>query len=550
MEYLHFFPADMIVEPPARFNNPFYYRPHPLCVVAANEVRRSLLSYDKLWAEASKGKMFGVLVVRDSEGRMGYLAAFSGLLGGRNVQPGFVPAVFDFQNPKGYFKQEEAAISNLNKEIVNLGSRDDIAELFLSLEKAKGDMERELALMRDDNKRAKEARDKIRAEGGLSPLDEEALLNDSRFRKAELRRLTLHWREKIEHLEGACASIQSRISELKEERRARSAALQEWLFEQFVVLNARGRQRSLLDIFKDSRGSVPPAGAGECAAPKLLQYAYKNGLQPICMAEFWLGASPVGEVRREGCYYGSCKGKCEPILSFMLQGLEVEDNALSNKACEPNEPSILYEDDWLLVVDKPSGMLSVPGKVGGRSMQELLVCHFGREDMFVAHRLDMSTSGILVVAKGVDVLKAMQGLFAQRRVKKCYTALLSAVPSVPEGEITLPLMPDYVNRPLQMVDFERGKEAVTRYRVAQTMQYAGSLCALVYLWPLTGRTHQLRVHCAHIKGLNSPIVGDELYGSPDERLMLHASSIEFEHPITRDLISIKSAPSWNFIDNE
>lgn len=545
MELFHTFVSDIKdIEPPLRFNNPYHYKPHPLCSRAADEVKTYLLGNSALATEVAQGKMFGVLIVSDTCGRLGYLAAFSGLLGGSNVQRGFVPAVFDLQNPEGYFKREEQNISSINSRLDEIYASENYKMADEKLNSIRAQAETELAQIREDNRQAKILRDKKRREGRLAPEEEDALVLDSQYRKAELKRRTKMWNDKIAEAETLFNSVNSAIESLKEERKQRSAALQVWLFSQFMMLNARGESRTLLQIFDEQRGCIPPAGAGECAAPKLLQYAYKNGLRPLCMAEFWLGASPIGEVRRDGCFYGSCKGKCEPILNFMLQGLEVEELSLENAGEQFKTIPVLYEDDWILVVDKPAGMLSVPGNVGGQSLQEWLACHFGREDIYVAHRLDMSTSGLLVVAKGVEVLKTMQSLFARRMVQKYYTALLSAVPKSGEGEISLPLLPDYMHRPRQMVDVLQGKEAVTIYRIVSTHVYNGRECAVALLQPITGRTHQLRVHCAHTLGLDTPIVGDELYGIPDKRLMLHASKIAFEHPFTHKKIVIDSAPDF------
>lgn len=379
----------------------------------------------------------------------------------------------------------------------------------------------------------------MRASGALLTDNEAGLVRESQHLKAELKRLTRRLQQQVALQKEQLALLDARIDLLKEERRSRSAALQEWLFDNFIMLNAKGESCSLTRIFNDYSGIVPPAGAGECAAPKLLQYAYRHSLQPLCMAEFWLGTSPAGEVRRDGCFYGSCKGKCEPILSFMLQGLEV-DGFMSDNVGASCDIKILYEDEWLVVVDKPSGVLSVPGKVGGLSVQEWLNCHFGREDVLVTHRLDMSTSGLLVAAKGVGAYKAMQALFARREVVKKYLALLDGLPVNLNGEISLPLSPDYLNRPSQMVDYASGKEAVTKYEILSTVEYCGRRCAFVALYPLTGRTHQLRVHCAHKDGLDVPIVGDTLYGKSDRRLMLHAAFLRFVHPFTGEVVELES----------
>ena len=538
---LHRFSDDISsVEIPGRFNNPFHYRPHPLCVAAVEEVRRSLNADDTLRAEVAKGKMFGVLVVRDEKGEIGYLAAFSGLLAGRNEHPFFVPAVYDMLSPDGYFKREELEISNINEEIRALLSSDGYiaakAAYDESVERCAGEIEAMRKSMHD----CKLLRDAKRCAGQLSPEESAALIAESQYQKAELKRLQKGCKEKIAECAAALNIFTEKLNAFKEERRRRSAALQEWLFKEFAVLNANGERRNLFDIFLEYRGIIPPAGAGECAAPKLLQYAYLNNLRPLAMAEFWLGESPVGEVRRDGCYYGSCKGKCEPILDFMLRGLNVE-NALSDiAAADDTKLDILFEDDRYIVVNKPFGMLSVPGKVGGLSLQELLCRRYNNENIKVAHRLDMATSGLLVAAKDGDGYKRIQALFAERKVNKIYYALLDGVPSVADGEISLPLLADYMNRPRQMVDFESGSSAVTQYRILSTRPYKGRECALAELQPHTGRTHQLRVHCSHRLGLDTPIVGDELYGKADERLFLHASHLSFVHPYTGENLSFDS----------
>jgi tRNA pseudouridine32 synthase/23S rRNA pseudouridine746 synthase len=327
---------------------------------------------------------------------------------------------------------------------------------------------------------------------------------------------------------------------MKEERKRRSAALQRWLFERFKVLNGNGREKSLLDIFSEHSGIIPPGGAGECAAPKLLQYAYLNSLLPIAVAEFWVGESPTGEVRRDGCFYGACKSKCEPILSFMLQGLDVEENALE-KGGDISSVKVVYEDEHLIIVNKPSGVLSVPGVVGGTSVQQWLRNEYlHSNELFMVHRLDMATSGLLVAAKSMEIFKMMQQLFASREVVKHYSALLQGVPRNSCGVVELPLAPDYSNRPRQKVDYASGKHAITRYELLKVVEHDGEQCALVRFTPVTGRTHQLRVHAAHADGLDCPIVGDAIYGSAGKRLMLHACSLSFVHPVSGNVVNVES----------
>ncbi len=525
---------------PSRFNNPFSYRPHPLCVRAAEEVRLAVESNDAWHADALKGKMFGVLVVHDGDGRCGYLAAFSGLLDGRNEHDFFVPPVFDFLSPTGYFKCEERKISEINKTIAAIKTGAEYRAACEALALMDAEREHSLITEREAMRVAKEGREQRRASGGLSPEEEQALLNESRFAKAEYKRNIKRWDERMVPLKEAVAQFERRISALKEERKRRSAALQKWLFDNFTLLDSLGESRSLTQIFATTRQGIPPAGAGECSAPKLLQYAFANGYTPVAMAEFWMGDSPVGEVRRDGCFYGSCTSKCRPILSFMLQGMDVEDEF----ALQGGDVEILYEDDYLLAVNKPAGMLSAPGLNGGVSLEEHLQRNCSNDNIRVVHRLDMSTSGVLLVAKSPKILAAMQEEFADRRVAKRYVALLDGVPAPAEGEIALPLAADYENRPRQRVDFSCGKQALTKYKVLQTVEYSGRPCARVAFYPVTGRTHQLRVHAAYSGGLDAPIVGDELYGTPDRRLMLHAEWLSFVHPVTGERVEVECAPDF------
>ena len=545
MEKFHPFDAAVgEIALPARFNNPFSYTPHPLCVRAAHEVRR-VVEGNPLWSdEAARGKMFGVLVVQDAQGRCGYLAAFSGLFAGCNEYDFFVPPIFDFLAPDGYFKREEGEISSINREIASLKSSEAYLSAVAALECVERERDEALAAEREAMREGKVSREARRARGSLS-LDEEArLLNESRFAKAEYKRNVKRWDEKVATFKAAVIAYNERVASMKNERKCRSAALQQWLFDNFVLLDSTGERRSLSQIFADTPQGVPPAGAGECAAPKLLQYAFANGLRPLAMAEFWMGASPVGEVRRDGCFYGSCTSKCKPILSFMLGRMDVDPSAQEAAALCAEDIEILYEDDYLMVVNKPSGMLSVPGIVGGVSVEEHLQSAFPKSDIRVVHRLDMATSGLLLVAKSVDIFSAMQREFSMRRVQKRYIALLDGAISSTEGEISLPLSSDYDNRPRQMVDFSRGKEALTRYEVIGKIEYEGRECTKIAFYPVTGRTHQLRVHSAHACGLNTPIVGDELYGSPDKRLMLHAEYLKFTHPVTGEVVELSSAADF------
>ena len=362
------------------------------------------------------------------------------------------------------------------------------------------------------------------------------MIRESQFQKAELKRMEREWKNRITNLQNELNSIESQITELKKERKVRSAILQKKLFQQFRLLNAQGDIKDLCTIFDEAIHKIPPAGAGECAAPKLLQYAYLHQLEPIAMAEFWWGESPKTEIRKHGYYYPACKGKCEPILKHMLKGLEIEDNPLQTDIHRDSELEIVYEDDWLLVVNKPAGMLSVPGKENVTSVYEWAKKKYPEiTGPIIVHRLDMATSGLLLLAKTKETHQNLQAQFKNRVVKKRYVALLDGVISQKRGIINLPLCPNWLDRPRQMVNETYGKPAITEYEV---LRYSEKRTRIQF-YPLTGRTHQLRVHAAHPSGLNCPITGDELYGKSAERLYLHAEYLEFTHPVTISKIHIE-----------
>lgn len=521
---------------PERFTYPFCYTPHPLCVRAAEEVQ-AYLSRQTAWAEElRRGKMFGVLIVQTESGETGYLAAFSGILAGENLHPFFVPPVYDLLQPQGFFKIEEENISAINRRIAQLEEDETYLRLQAELEQTKRSAQEALSAAKQQLKEAKERREERRKTEELNAAAADALIRESQHQKAEYKRLERSWKEKTTTLQAETEARTARIQALKTERKARSAALQQQLFRQFGMLNSRGEVKTLCEIFSRTVHKTPPAGAGECAAPKLLQQAYLHGWKPIAMAEFWWGDSPKTEIRRHGYYYPACKGKCEPILQHMLQGLEVEDNPMAEAAQQAaKEPETVYEDPWLLVVSKPAGMLSVPGKEEDTSVYQLVRARYPEADgPMMVHRLDMATSGLLVIAKTKQVHEHLQAQFANRTVRKRYIALLSGLVAQEEGIINLPLCPDLLDRPRQQVNAEWGKPAVTRYRVLERRDGRTRIA----FFPLTGRTHQLRMHAAHPSGLNAPILGDELYGRKAERLYLHAQSLEFVHPISGKTIRI------------
>ena len=514
---------------PERFTYPFCYTPHPLCVMAAEEVQNYLSKQSDWQEELSQGKMFGVLIVQTEDGSIGYLTAFSGILAGKNIHPYFVPPVYDLLQPQGFFKIEEENISAINRRIRRLEEDKKYIDLRSNLTQTTQSAQDALSIAKTQLKEAKDKRELLRKTGQLNAKEEAELIRESQFQKAEYKRLERSWKDKIASLQVEAGNWEKQIQELKTERKVRSAALQQQLFEQFRMLNYRGEVITLCDIFEQTVHKTPPAGAGECAAPKLLQQAYLHHWKPIAMAEFWWGNSPKNEVRHHGYYYPACKGKCEPILRHMLQGLEVEANPMQQEAERGNEKlNIVYEDQWLLIINKPAGMLSVPGKERQTSIYDLARKAYPEaEGPMIVHRLDMATSGLLIIAKDKKTHQHLQAQFKNRSIRKKYIALLDGIVPEDEGTIELPLCPNPLDRPRQMVDTQYGKPAITYYQVLErTDKYTR-----IAFYPHTGRTHQLRVHAAHPSGLHCPIIGDELYGKKDKRLYLHAESIEFSHPV-------------------
>ena len=514
---------------PERFTYPFCYTPHPLCVMAAEEVQNYLSKQSDWQEELSQGKMFGVLIVQTEDGSIGYLTAFSGILAGKNIHPYFVPPVYDLLQPQGFFKIEEENISAINRRIHRLEEDKKYIDLRSNLTQTTQSAQDALSIAKIQLKEAKDKRELLRKTGQLDAKEEADLIRESQFQKAEYKRLERSWKDKIASLQVETGNWEKQIQELKAERKVRSAALQQQLFEQFRMLNYRGEAITLCDIFEQTVHKTPPAGAGECAAPKLLQQAYLHHWKPIAMAEFWWGNSPRNEVRHHGYYYPACKGKCEPILRHMLQGLEVEANPMQQEAERGNEKlNIVYEDQWLLIINKPAGMLSVPGKERQTSIYDLARKAYPEaEGPMIVHRLDMATSGLLIIAKDKKTHQHLQAQFKNRSIRKKYIALLDGIVPEDEGTIELSLCPNPLDRPRQMVDTQYGKPAITYYQVLErTDKYTR-----IAFYPHTGRTHQLRVHAAHPSGLHCSIIGDELYGKKDKRLYLHAESIEFTHPV-------------------
>lgn len=526
------------LQPPERFTWPFDYTPHPLVERAAARLQARLAQMQgPLRAEADAGKMFGVLVVSSAQG-LGYLSAFSAQWGGSFLHEGFVPPLFNYP-ADATVAAGFAALERLTSSIEAFSSALQIAPMCAKLNELQDRLAEEYRAKAAEFAADRTRRHALRRVANLSADELARLQGESRFQKAELRRL----RHRQQALRQAAAAplqaAQARLDEAGEQRKALSHALQQLIFEHSRVLSAQGEERSLSQIFAPTAQRVPPSGAGECCGPKLLQYAYRHRLTPLCMGEFWWGRSPRGLVRRHAQYYPACAGKCGPILRFMLQGLPTDPDPQCATTTAPLR--VVFEDDCLAVVDKPAGMPSVPGHTGRPSVQSFMSERWNAT-AYMPHRIDQDTSGLLLVARDAATYRALQAGFRARKVSKTYEALLCGVPpagSRRRGCISLPLAPDYVHRPAQCVDREKGRPATTLYLFLSTQ--GGQ--TRVLLRPLTGRTHQLRVHCAHAEGLYQPIVGDPLYGRRGQRLCLHARRLAFVHPSTgRRLSFVSPAP--------
>ncbi|WP_418580758.1 RluA family pseudouridine synthase [Prevotella sp.] len=620
---------------PRQFTYPFCYDVDPLAEAASLELQRYIADADLMSTEKGCGKMFGVLVVEyeDEEGALqrGFLAAYSGLLGGRNDWPYFVPPVFDAQQPDGHFKRTEREISAINREIAAIEHDPEYLQSVEQHEQTKKRLQAEVDAFKAEVDAAKVRRDARRKSGEpLSKEEQAEMIRESQFMKAELRRR----RKAMEQAESTLNTQHSTfLKSLQRKRKQMSDELQRWLFSAYRILNAKGEERDLIDIFREYTHAMPPAGAGDCCAPKLLQYAYQHRLRPVCMAEFWWGESPASEIRHHLHYYPACRSKCLPILTHMLKGLDVAPNPLAKKR-HTAEPRVLYADEYIMVVDKPAGMLSVPGKAesvrsefsdsANISVEEYFAnlqlptnSQFTTEQFTIgeadnsklktqnskflkaAHRLDMDTSGLLVLARTEEAYVELQRQFASRETVKRYEAVLSGVPKhivggygIPavaianscshlyfygqglrqecrsllrlepfaiqfakysSGCISLPLIADINDRPRQRVDMEHGKPALTLYNIVEVRAVDANTAVacttkkvdkgrtLIHLYPKTGRTHQLRVHCAHPLGLACPILGDPLYGTERaDRMYLHAAELTFRHPVTGETMHFLS----------
>ena len=526
---------------------------------AQDKVRE--ISSDKRFHELfCEGKMLGVLWCASSddpsdEGCM--LFAFSGYAGGFSRIDGFVDPIFDLLEPGGYFLEQQELISELNRRIDVLENGTELAQAKAAVAECDAAALRETGSWREYMAQSRAKREEQRCSGADESLLA-ALRRESSFQKAELKRLQKRFEEQRRVLNDEVCRITAEIDVLKAERKAMSDALQRWIFDHYIVMNGRGEEKSVWEIFEE-QGLVPPGGTGDCALPKLLNYAWRHSLRPLAFGEFWYGASSGPSPRIQGHFYPSCTSKCGPLLPWMLQGLDVYDapSRFNESSCRQDEfereLSILYHDDDIIVALKPAGLLSVAGLTGRTCLMDMLGRRFG--EVFCVHRLDMETSGVILFARNREAQAKLHRQFESRKVRKVYRALLSLTPekekalsegSLPlKGIISLPTSPDYENRPSQIVDLENGKETITEYEIGGVEQRCGKKFLELRFYPHTGRTHQLRLHSAHPSGLGMPIAGDRLYGGlPYRRMCLHASALSFIHPSTGERMEFSSDISF------
>lgn len=553
---------------PEAFTFPFCYQPHQLSQIAICELQHYLQDQNEWHHDfgfnqqvhtnsTASGKMFGVLVVQNKLGQLGYLIAFSGKVADKAQLPPFVPPVSNPYDEQSDYFAGQLVVNQLNSKIAQLEANPEISQLKQRLAAKTNQLDKEQSDLREIH-RLNRAERKLRRSDLNKHSDtanELALLaQQSIADKKEMLALKERCKLELEVSEGKLNHLTEEISALKQQRSDLSLSLQRKIFEQYQFLNIAKERQNLLDLFLPTISQFPPAGAGDCAAPKLLQYAFQNELKPISMAEFWWGASPKSEIRQHKNVYPSCSGKCKPILKHMLAGMKIEPNPLLQNQGVSKKIDIIYEDEAIVIINKPAELLSVPGVDIEDSVYSRMKTRYpDATGSLIVHRLDMSTSGLMVIALTARAHKQLQKQFIQRTIKKRYIAKITRKPTMDFGYINLALKGDLNDRPRQLVCEKSGKPAQTYWELVKStddsfskstkantrssirpLKAPNEASVLINLYPKTGRTHQLRVHCAHPEGLNSPIIGDDLYGKKENRLHLHASQLTLIHPYTRE----------------
>jgi len=548
LHFQHFKEDISGIQVPDKFTFPFYYEPHPLAVVATRELQEYLenqtdfehefgLKREKL--KNAIGKMFGIFVVKKNDNSLGYLAAYSGKLADNSFPDKFVPPIYNMRSEESFYLEGEKKIEKIGEKIERIRKDKTYLSLKKLLKKQTKYVEEDLAIQKNKMRLSKLNR-RLQKKEASTNLDEKKfeiltkkLTQESFNDQFYFRELQEYYQYKLKKIKNKILGFEDSINQYIRDRKEISKNLQQTLFEKYQFLNQYKEQKGILDIFHNPL-SKPPAGSGDCAAPKLLQYAFQHELTPVVMAEFWWGISPNSEIRKHKNFYPSCQSRCKPILKHMLKGVRMNENLLLKNLSVKQELKIIFEDDDIIIVNKPPEFLSVPGKEIKDSVYTRIKQQYpSATGPLIVHRLDMSTSGILVLTKTKEANRILQNQFIKRTIKKRYVALLSGKLSKKKGVITLPLRLDLDDRPRQLVDFKNGKTAKTNWNVITQ----NDTHTRVHFYPITGRTHQLRVHAAHKDGLNLPIIGDDLYGTKQDRLYLHADFIEFIHPSSQKKMS-------------
>ena len=537
---ISFFSDISTINLPKVIDYPYNYEPHTIAKIAAQELQQYLKTQTDFQHDfgiknpnslTAMGKMFGVLVVKTEKGKLGYLAAFSGKLANKVQHKHFVPPVFDMLNENGFYKKIENELNSINHKIENLtiknASQQKEYNSILVAHQNLWTIENEKIKLRQQQRRQtyKSIKNNL-TDNKLKEYQEQInqlKLNENFY----LREYQSYLDDKLNKQFSNFIQNETVIENLKKLRAEKSASVQQQIFEQYSFINTKGAAKNLVTIFSKTNQNIP-AGAGDCCAPKLFQYAFKHGLTPIALAEFWWGKPLESSVRKHSYFYPACIGKCKPILTHMLKGLPVNPNPLFEELSNAKPIDFIYEDEYLAVIHKPHNLLSVAGTEIKDSVEVRMQNRYPKATgPLIVHRLDMSTSGIMLIAKTKEIHKALQEQFANKTIKKRYVAILNGKLTRKSGSIDLPLKVDFHHRPKQMVCLSNGKKALTNWELLSQKD----TFSRVHFYPITGRTHQLRMHAAHPLGLNTAILGDELYGKRSKRLYLHAEFIEFMHPV-------------------
>lgn len=477
-----------------------------------------------------EGKMYGVLLVESSAGSQIVLKAFSGLLNGKGQLVGWVAPIAGREKVAIEESITLSKLATIKQELIELSEIPERLEYAKKLQ----EYESEFQVLRDRHQVSKQARQLKRTlnNPNLEELDRESQLEKMVRRDFKRDRNLI-----LQPLKDAIAVADSKMQILKKQRRELSRTLQTQMHNAYVLTNFAGETRSLRELITEG---AMPTGMGDCCAPKLLHYAATHDLMPLAMAEFWWGNPSFDGYKIQGEFYGACVERCQPLMGFLLSGRRSPTAPNMFASLAKQDLQIIYEDEYLIAIAKPAGLLSVPGRYLDTqdSVLSRLRQALGEDKpLYPVHRLDRQTSGILLLARDLDSLRDLSDQFAKRKIHKVYEALLSGKIAKERGTINLPLWSNPENRPFQQVDFERGKPSITEFRLLGDQENYSR----IEFMPLTGRTHQLRVHSADPRGLGITILGDRLYGcaTATARLHLHARELTFTHPRSQKILHLQ-----------